>query len=218
MSEIDEMRVFVQLVESGSATRAAERLGVAVSAVSRRIKDLETRLGVSLIQRTTRRMHVTDDGRLFHGRCKRILEDIDEAMQSASAAAAELSGNLRIAAPLSFGVSHLAPVIAAFMQAHPGITVDVDMTDRRVDLLEDGFDVGIRVGTLEDSSLVARRLSGLNHLVCCSREFLKTHGAIEEPDDLCGLQGSVEGRLEARVSGLAIPRDAEVTQLQPAVF
>jgi len=184
MSELEEMRVFVQLVEAGSATGAADRLGLATSAISRRMKALEARVGVSLMQRSTRRMHITEEGQLFYERCQRILADIDEALLTVSAGATEPQGILRLTAPLSFGLSHLGPLITEFMQRHPRITMDLDLSDRRVDLIQDGFDVAVRVGQLEDSSLIARRLSRVGHLVCCSPSFLAEHGPFHHPEQL----------------------------------
>lgn len=184
MSKLEEMRIYVTLVELGSSTKTAEKLGLANSAISRRMKELESRLGVQLIQRTTRKMNVTADGEMFYAHCKRILQDIEEAETLVSGAAQHLIGNIRIAAPLSFGVGHLSSAIAAFMHQHPDVNIDIDMSDRRVDIIEEGFDVAIRIGKLEDSSLRARKLSPIRLIVCCSPSFLMQYGKIEHPDDL----------------------------------
>ncbi|MCB1476150.1 MAG: LysR family transcriptional regulator [Rhodobiaceae bacterium] len=182
-----EIETFVRIVEAGGIGAAADRMGVAKSAVSRRLKDLESRLNVRLINRTTRRLSLTETGRAYLERCQRIMADLDEADDSASQTHGALSGRLRIAAPLSFGVKHLAPAAASFMQEHPHITLDLDLNDRRVDLVEDGFDLAVRVGALEDSSLIARKLAPVRHLICASPEFLERHGPIVTPDDLKGL-------------------------------
>lgn len=187
MSELDEIRVFVQLVESGSATRAAARLNVAISAVSRRMKDLEARLGVQLLQRTTRRMHLTEQGNFYYERCRRLLDELEETEQLVRNNARTLSGTIRVAAPVSFGVAHLAPAVAEFMFQNPEIIVDIKMSDRRIDLIDEGIDVGIRIGQLEDSSLQARKLSCSRHVVCASPDFLKRHGSPEHPADLATL-------------------------------
>lgn len=187
MSKLEEMRIFVTLVEMGSSTKTANKLGLANSAISRRMKELESRLDVQLIQRTTRKMHVTEDGEIFYGQCKRILQDIDEAEALVSCAAHRLSGNIRIAAPLSFGVGHLSSAISAFMHQHPEVNIDIDMSDRRVDLIEEGFDLAIRIGKLDDSSLRARKLSPIRLMVCCSPSFIMQYGKIEHPDDLKAL-------------------------------
>lgn len=184
MSELDEMRVFVNLVEAQSSTKAAERMGLAVSAISRRMKELESRLGVNLVQRTTRRMNLTDDGRFFYARCKQILEDMHEAEIQVSRAAQTLKGTIRISTPLSFGIAHIAPAIADFMQQHEEVDINLDMTDRKVDMVEEGFDLTIRVGELQDSSLMARKLAMVHHVVCCSPAFIEQYGPINSPDDL----------------------------------
>lgn len=184
MSELDEMRVFVTLVENNSSTKAAEKMGLANSAISRRMKDLETRLGVQLVQRTTRRMHLTEDGKFFYARCKRLLEDLHEAESMVSHSAKELSGKIKISTPLSFGVAHLAPAIAAFMHLHEKIEIELDMTDRRVDLVEEGFDLALRISQLDDSSLQARKLAPIKHLVCCSPAFLSRYGPFTEFEQL----------------------------------
>lgn len=189
MNEIDQLRAFVTLVESHSATQAAEKLGVAVSAVSRRLKDLETQLGVQLIQRTTRKMHLTDTGEKFYRRSRRLLDDLEEAKQEATHADKALTGTLKIATPLSFGVAHLAPAIAVFMHMHPQIRIDLDMSDRRIDLLEEGVDLAIRIGALEDSSLMARKLAAVSHVVCASPDFFSLKGEPKTPEDLIHFPG-----------------------------
>lgn len=185
MSELDEIQAFVQVVEAGSVTKAAARLNTAPSAVSRRLKDLETRLGAQLLTRTTRRMALTDQGRTFHERSVRILSDLAEAKAEVSDAQAELTGTLRIAAPVGFGVPHIGPVVAAFMHQHPKIRVDLDLSDRRIDLIEEGVDVAIRIGgELEDSSLMARRLCAVHGVVAASPDYWRATGQPETPSDL----------------------------------
>jgi DNA-binding transcriptional LysR family regulator len=187
MSELQEIRVFVKLVEANSSTKAADQMGVAISAISRRMKDLESRLGVQLVQRTTRRMNLTEDGKFFYQRCRRLLDDLDEATMEVSRSAKSLKGVIKLSTPLSFGVSHLSPVIAKFMQSHQQIEMSLDMTDRRVDLLEEGVDLAIRIGELDDSSLVARKLAPIRHVVCCSPSLLEKHGPIHQPSDLINI-------------------------------
>jgi DNA-binding transcriptional LysR family regulator len=187
MNELTQIKSFVALVESGSISKAAERMDIAVSAVSRRLKELESSLGVQLVQRTTRKMHITEAGEKFYRRCGRLLDDLEEAKHEASNTATALSGTLRIATPLSFGVAHLSPAIAAFMHLHPQIKIEMDMSDRRVDLVEEGLDLAIRVGALEDSSLMARKLASVRHVVCASPDFLNRHGIPRTPQDLSTL-------------------------------
>ena len=195
MNEFSQISAFVAVVECQSASKAAEKLGVAVSAVSRRLKELESGLGVQLLQRTTRKMHLTEAGEKFYRRCNRLLEDFDEAKQEASSAATELGGTLKIATPLSFGVAHLSPAIAAFMHLHPQIKIDLDMSDRRIDLVEEGLDLAIRIGTLEDSSLMAKRLASVRHVVCASPSFWQQHGEPATPEALTQLPALCYGNL-----------------------
>jgi len=195
MNEFSQIKTFVVLVESGSISNAAEKMDVAVSAVSRRLKELESNLGVQLMQRTTRKMHLTEAGEKFYRRCGRLLDDFEEAKQEASNTAKALSGTLKIATPLSFGVAHLSPAIAAFMHLHPQIKIDLDMSDRRIDLVEEGLDLAIRIGTLEDSSLKARKLASVRHVVCASPDFFNRYGRPETPQDLAGLPALCYGNL-----------------------
>ncbi len=193
MSELEEMRSFVELVDAGSATRAAARRGLAVSAISRRMKDLEARLGVQLLKRTTRSMSLTDEGRLFYDRCVRLLADLAEAEADVTQRSGVLSGRIKIASPLSFGVAHLSPAISAFMHAHPNIAIELDMSDRRVDLVEEGFDLAIRIGALSDSALTVRRIAGFRHVVCAAPAFIAEHGVATAPSDLEGAPGLCYG-------------------------
>ncbi len=195
MSELEEIRTFVQLVDSGSATRAAAVRGVAISGISRRMKDLETRLGVRLLQRSTRSMQLTDEGRLYYNRCVGILGELEEAEAEVTELRSSLQGVLRIAAPLSFGVSHLSPALSAFMHTHPDITVELDLSDKRVDLIEDGFDLAIRIGELQDSTLKARKLIDVRYVVCAAPSFFQKHGYPDKPKDLEGMQGLCYGNL-----------------------
>ena len=195
MNELTQIKSFVALVESRSISKAAERMDIAVSAVSRRLKELESGLGVQLVQRTTRRMHITEAGEKFYRRCGRLLDDLEEAKHEASNTATALSGTLRIATPLSFGVAHLSPAVAAFMHLHPQIKIELDMSDRRIDLVEEGLDLAIRIGTLEDSSLMARKLASVRHVVCASPDFLNRHGIPSTPQDLSALPALCYGNL-----------------------
>jgi len=196
MNEFSQIKTFVALVENHSISKTAEKMDVAVSAVSRRLKELETSLGVQLIQRTTRKMHLTEAGEKFYQRCGRLLDELEEAKQEASNSVATLAGTLRIGTPLSFGVAHLSPAIAAFMHLHPQIKIDLDMSDRRVDLVEEGLDLAIRIGTLEDSSLKARKLASVRHVVCASPDFLNRYGIPATPQDLSAMPALCYGNLD----------------------
>ncbi|MFA7386147.1 MAG: LysR family transcriptional regulator [Thiohalobacteraceae bacterium] len=184
MARLEDMENFMRVVETGSISAAAERLGIAKSAVSRRLSDLEARLGVQLFRRTTRRLDITDSGRGFYERCLRILSDVDEAEQAVSQVHGRLVGRLRVAVPLSFGLLHLCPAINDFMVAHPGLEFDLDLNDRQVDLLAEGFDLAVRIADLEDSSLIARRLATMRTVVCASPEYLARAGVPESPSAL----------------------------------
>lgn len=184
MNRFDNMSTFVRVVESGSISGAADRLDVAKSAVSRRLKELEEHLGVELFHRTTRKMNLTDSGRIFYHQCVRILEDVLEAELATSQAHGELKGGLKIALPLSFGLLHLASAISEFSQAHPQLEFDLDFSDREVDLMQEGFDLAIRIARLPDSSLIARRLAPIRSVVCASPDYLQRMGTPKSPAEL----------------------------------
>lgn len=184
MDKFAHMQIFVGIVEAGSISGAAERLGLPKSAVSRRLAELEARLGVSLIQRTTRKQHLTDSGRAFYERSVAILADLDEAESAVSQAHGALKGGLKVALPLSFGLLHLAPLIQAFMTQHPDVRFELDFNDRQIDLMQEGFDLAIRIATLEDSSLIARRLAPIRHILCASPGYLAKYGTPKVAADL----------------------------------
>ena len=186
MSQIEEIRAFVMVVETGSLTQAAERLGIAVSAVSRRLKDLELRLGAPLIQRTTRRMYLNEVGQGFYDRCKAVLEELEAAQQEVLNSGGTLNGVLRISTPMSFGVAHMSSAIAQFMHAHPEIRIEMDLSDKRVDLVAEGFDLAIRIGVLSDSSLIAKKISWVRKIPCAAPDFLERYPKIAKPEDLMG--------------------------------
>lgn len=184
MDRFADMQTFVRVVESGSISAAAEQLDVAKSAVSRRLSELETRLGARLLNRTTRRLSLTGAGEAFYQRCLAILGDLEEAEQAVRCDASTLQGTLRIAAPVSFGLMHLWPAVQAFMERYPQLLLDLDLDDRRVDLVEEGIDVALRIGKLADSSLRARRLCSIRMVVCASPEYLARHGTPQHPEEL----------------------------------
>jgi DNA-binding transcriptional LysR family regulator len=188
-TRLEELQTFVGVVESGGFTAAAERLGLAKSAVSRRVSDLESRLGVQLLHRTTRRVSLTEAGEQLYERALRILADLEEAETAVASAHASLRGRVRMAAPLSFGLLHLAPALTGFLARHPAVTLDLDLNDREVGLVEEGFDLSLRIGRLADSSLVARRLAPVRLVACASPGYLERHGEPREPADLSRHQG-----------------------------
>ena len=182
MDKFEDLQAFVAVVEAGSFTAAADRLDTAKSAISRRVSALEERLGVQLLRRTTRSLNLTDTGRSFYEHSARILADLDEAESAAQQEHGELRGTLRVALPLSFGVRHMCKPIAAFSKRHPKISFDLDLNDRRIDLVEEGMDVAIRIGHLQDSSLIARKLFDVRIVACASPHYLHTHGVLQTPD------------------------------------
>lgn len=184
MDRFEDLRAFVTVTETGSFTAAADRLQLAKSAISRRVRRLEERLGAQLIQRTTRRLRLTDSGEGFYARAVRILADLDEAETAVAQAHGELRGVLRVALPLSFGRRHMAVPICEFSRAHPRVAFDLDFNDRRVDLIEEGVDVAIRIARLGDSTLIARKIFEVRSVVCASPRYLAEHGAPETPQEL----------------------------------
>lgn len=184
MNRFENMDTFIRVVEAGSISAAADRLGVAKSAVSRRLKELEKHLGVELFHRTTRQMNLTDTGRAFYHQAVRILDDVLEAEIATSQAHGTLKGSLKIALPSSFGLMHMGPVINDFLKEHQQIEFDLDFNDREVDLIQEGFDLAIRIANLPDSSLIARRFAPVKTVICASPDYLKQMGTPRSPDDL----------------------------------
>jgi DNA-binding transcriptional LysR family regulator len=184
MDRFEDLRCFVQVVDQGSVTKAAQAMRLAPSAVSRRVKELEARLGTQLLLRTTRRMSLTEAGRTFHDRATRILADLEEAEAEVSDAQAALGGTLRVAAPATFGVAHLTPILVDFMRGHPAVEVDIDFSDRVVDLVAEGFELAIRIGNLRDSSLIARKIADVSDVVCAAPALVAEMGRPRHPQDL----------------------------------
>ncbi len=184
MDRFENMGAFIRVVEAGSISGAADRLGVAKSAVSRRLKELEGHLGVELFHRTTRRMNLTETGRAFYHQSVRILEDVLEAELATSQAHATLKGSLKMALPSTFGLMHMGPAVNEFLQENPQIEFDLDFNDREVDLIQEGFDLAIRIAKLPDSSLVARRLASIRVVMLASPAYLEQKGVPRSPDEL----------------------------------
>ncbi|MFP4251956.1 MAG: LysR family transcriptional regulator [Guyparkeria sp.] len=184
MDRFTALSTFVCVADTGTISAAAGRLGIAKSAVSRRLRELENHLGVELVHRTTRHLALTPSGEAFYHRATRLLADLDEAEEAVSREHGELSGVLRIAAPLSFGLLHLQPAITAFMNAHPGVSFDLDLDDHEVDLVADGYDLGIRLASLPDSTLIARKLAPIRNLAVASPDYLARNGTPQHPAEL----------------------------------
>jgi len=203
MDRFAELESFVQVAQAGSFTRAAQRLDVAKTVVSDRVARLERRLGAQLLRRTTRRLTLTDIGETFLVRAQRLLADLAEAEVEASHAQTTLTGRLRVAAPLSFGVHQLGALVAEFMRRHPELVVELDLNDRRVDVVGEAVDLALRIGALDDSSLVARRLCRIRHVVAATPAFWDTHGRPRTPAELALLPALAYSRapLTWRVKG-----------------
>ena len=184
MDRFQEMRAFVAVVDSGSFVRAADALALSKTAVSRLVGDLEARLGTRLLHRTTRRLSLTPEGEVFHDRCRQLLDGVAEAEAELSAQAGEAIGQLRVNVPVSFGLLHLAPLWPAFMELHPKVMLDVTLSDRIVDLVDEGYDLAVRIARLQASSLVSRRLASTRLILCASPQYLSRHGAPAHPSEL----------------------------------
>ncbi len=185
MDHVTAMRVFRRVVELESFVGAARDLGLSKAAVSKNVAGLEAHLGVRLLERTTRRMRTTEAGLAYYQRCLRILAEIEEADLEAAQQSRVPKGLLRVSAPMSFGLLHLAPIIAGFLERYPEIEVDLDMNDRAVNLVEEGYDIAIRGGgTFADSSLVAQRIIPVGRVLCASPRYLAARGVPAVPQDL----------------------------------
>lgn len=184
MDRLTAMQVFVSVIESGSFVRAAERMHLSTTAASRHIADLEKHLGARLLQRSTRRLSLTETGGLYFERCRQILTDLDEADTLANEGAAQPKGKLRVSLPHSFGLRYVAPRIPEFCRRYPGMQLEVNFSDRIVDLVEDGIDVAIRISTKLQNTLIARRLAAIRMAVCASPAYLAEMGAPQNPEDL----------------------------------
>ena len=184
MSAPSDMAAFVRAVELGGFSLAARELGLTPSAISKLVTRLEDRLGVRLLNRTTRRLALTPEGEAYFHRSQRILADIAEAENEVARFRAQPKGALRVNVGTAFGLHQLAPALPEFLARNPEMQVELTLTDRVVDLIEEGADLGIRLGTLADSSLVARKICELERVVCASPAYLRKHGTPRKPGDL----------------------------------
>jgi len=184
MDRFQEMRAFAAVVEAGSFVRAADALGLSKTVVSRLVGDLEARLGVRLLHRTTRKLSLTEAGEVFHDRCRQLLDGVAEAEAELTSHSGEAVGRLRVNVPVTFGLLHLAPLWPAFMARHPRVVLDVTLSDRFVDLVEEGYDLAVRIARLPASSLVSRQLTTTRMIPCASPRYLREHGAPAQPADL----------------------------------
>jgi DNA-binding transcriptional LysR family regulator len=185
-SSVDLLDVlaFVRVVETGAFSRAAERMGMAKSILSRRVARLEKRLGARLLTRSAQGAQPTDVGQAYYARASNILAELEAAEEVVAEAVTQIAGPIRLSAPLSFGVQHLAPALADFAAEHPRVELDISLDDRTVDLIAGGYDLAVRIGSLKDSSLVARRIAPVRKVPAASPSYLEARGRPEHPRDL----------------------------------
>jgi DNA-binding transcriptional LysR family regulator len=187
MDRFDAMTIFIAAVDGGSLSAAARALGIPLPTVSRKVAELEAHLKTQLLVRTSRRLILTDAGNLYLAACRRILEDVQEAERAAAGEYHTPRGHLLLTAPMSFGRIHVEPVLLEFLKHYPLITARMVLADQFVNLFQEHIDVAIRIGTLTDSSLIAKRLGAVKWVTCASPLFIEKHGLPKTPDDLLAL-------------------------------
>lgn len=204
MIKLDGVAAFVAIADAGSITEAARRLKISKSVVSERLSELERGLGAALLQRTTRRLSVTEDGAAFLERARRILREVEDASAELSERRGALSGPLRLSGPVSFGSLHLGPALYPFLKANPDIDLRLDLDDRFVNIDGDGYDAVVRHGPVEDSRLIARRLADSRRLLVASPDYLEQHGTPRDLADLsshCAVLYANRGDADWRFEG-----------------
>ncbi len=216
MARLKQIESFVSVSSRGSLTAAAHAEGVAPAVIGRRIDALEERLGVKLLVRTTRRISLTHEGSAFLEDCQRLLADLANAEASVSAGGVKASGHLRITAPAGFGRRHVAPLVPAFIAQHPEVSLSLNLSDRVVDIVNEGVDCAVRVGDLPDSSLVSVRLADNRRLCVATPDYLKRAGVPATPADLARHQCLTLSSDASQTRGWAFTVDAEVTHLRPS--
>jgi DNA-binding transcriptional LysR family regulator len=197
VGQLEDMAMFVRIVEAGGVGRAAEQLDLAKSAVSRRLVELEKRLGARLLNRTTRKSSLTDAGNAYYQHALKVLDDVSAFNSQISDQDANLSGTLRMTVPLSFGLLHLRAAMDDFARQHPNLCLQIDFVDQHIDLVEAGYELAIRIADLKDSSLQAKRITPIRHVLCASPDYLRHHGHPKQWADLgehCFLQYSLHSQ------------------------
>ena len=184
MDRLTSLEVFVKVVESQSFAAAAREIGLSPAMVSKHIQALEERLGARLLNRTTRRLSLTEVGRGYFERARQLLADLEDADQAASDLQAAPRGLLKVNAPFSFGIRHVGPAVAAYLAAYPEVSIEIGLNDRYIDMLAEGVDLALRIGRLANSSLIARRLAPIRLVVCAAPAYLERHAAPRAPRDL----------------------------------
>ncbi|AZD30320.1 LysR family transcriptional regulator [Pseudomonas chlororaphis] len=186
MNPFEDMRIFCQVMDSGSFTAAADQLGLSKQFVSRRLMQLEERLGVRLLNRSTRRLDVTPLGQSYYESALRLLGEVEQVEQGIAGQTVEPRGTIRLSAPLSFAMAHLGELLPLFLRRYRDVAVEVDLSDRPVDLLGEGYDLALRIGVLEDSTLIARRIASIQRVYCASPAYLAERGTPRRPEELQG--------------------------------
>lgn len=184
MKQTSELNFFLTIIKAGSLSGAARELGITPPAISKRLAQMEERLGVSLLNRSTRRLSLTTEGELYRDDAMRILAEIDHMEQRVSRGRTDVKGRLRINAPLGFGRVYITPLVSDFVKRHPGIEIQLQLTDAPLNLVDEGFDLGIRFGELPDTRIIARKLAANRRLLCASSAYLQQHGTPVVPRDL----------------------------------
>ncbi len=215
MAKLKQIESFVSVSTKGSLTAAANAEGVAPAVIGRRIDALEERLGVKLLVRTTRRITLTHEGSAFLEDCQRVLADLANAEASVSAGGVKASGHLRITAPAGFGRRHVAPLVPGFFAQHPDVSVSLNLSDRVVDIVNEGFDCAVRVGDLPDSSLVSVRLADNRRLCVATPAYLKRAGMPKQPADLVRHECLTLSSDASQTRGWAFIVEGELTHLRP---
>ena len=215
MDKLKQIESFVSVSTKGSLTAAANAEGVAPAVIGRRIDALEQRLGVKLLVRTTRKITLTHEGSAFLEDCQRLLADFSNAEASVSAGGVRASGYLRITAPAGFGRRHVAPLVPRFLSMHPDVNVSLNLSDRVVDIVNEGVDCAVRVGDLPDSSLVSVRLADNRRMCVASPPYLKRAGTPQHPNDLMRHQCLTLSSDASQTRGWAFIVDGAVTHLRP---
>ncbi len=215
MDKLKQLESFVSVATRGSLTAAALAEGVAPAIMGRRLDALESRLGVKLLVRTTRRISLTHEGSAFLEDCQRLLADFANAEASVSAGGVKASGHLRVTAPAGFGRRHVAPLVTRFRQQHADVTVSLNLSDRVVDLAGEGFDCAVRVGDLPDSSLVSLRLADNRRLCVATPEYLARHGTPQHPSELSRFDCLTLSSDASQARGWAFTVQGELQHLKP---
>ena len=215
MDRLKQIETFVAVTARGSLTAAAQAEGVAPAVIGRRIDALEERLGVKLLLRTTRRLTLTHEGSAFLEDCQRLLADLANAEASVSAGGVKASGHLRITAPAGFGRRHVAPLVPDFIARHPDVSLSLNLSDRVVDIVNEGFDCAVRVGDLADSSLVSLRLADNRRLFVAAPSYLRRAGTPRVPSDLNRHECLTLSSDASQTRGWALLVDGQITHLRP---